>query len=257
MALATGGKEPAASAVAQRWSAGLPAAGTIAQRWSAVPLTGSHVISTGITALDRLLPAGGLRRGTLVEWLAAGRGGGAGSRAIVAAAQAAAAGGVAVTVDRARRFYAPAAVALGLDPQRPVLLRPRTTVDEMWALDQVLRTAGVAAGVWWGGALSGIHYRRLQLAVQRSGALGLLVRPAAMRAVPSWADVRLLAEARCIPGAGGRRLRIEVVRCRAGAGGGSVEVEIDDETGAAKETHPPGPAAELARAAPARRAARA
>jgi hypothetical protein len=159
---------------------------------------------------------------------------------------------VVVIADRARRFYAPAAAELGLDPRRLVLLRPRNTADEMWALDQVLRTTGVASLLWWGGNLTGIHYRRLQLAAQRSGALGLLVRPAALRTVPSWADVRLLVEPR-----GSGRLRIEILRCRAGAGGGVVEVEIDDETNALRETDAGGLASPVVDRAAAQRAIRA
>jgi protein ImuA len=191
-------------------------------------------------------------------------------------------------MDRGRRFYAPAVIALGMDAGSLILLRPRNTADEMWALDQALRTCGVAAVVWWGGRLEAVHFRRLQLGCQRSGALGLFVRPAAMRGEPSWADIRLLvrplplnlestATAELIATApwpgnakstggqvtrgtrsfGGRRVRIEILRCRAGSGSGAVEVEIDDETGVAREAGPGPLAAELACGAAAQREARA
>ncbi len=42
-------------------------------------------LPSGCEALDRLLPAGGFRRGTLVEWLSAGDGAGAGTLALLAA----------------------------------------------------------------------------------------------------------------------------------------------------------------------------
>jgi protein ImuA len=98
-------------------------------------------------------------------------------------------------------------------------------------LDQALRCPGVAAALAWPEKLDGRTFRRLQLAAEEGGALGLLMRPEHVRHEPSWAEVRLLVEPRPVatPG-GGRRLTIQLLRCRGGAGGGDVEVEIDDET---------------------------
>ena len=131
-------------------------------------------ISSGFAGLDRLLPGGGLKRGSLVEWLcipgaggtggAAGAGetgrvsgaggtggsfggGGAGTLALCAAREAAAAGGAVVVIDRSRRFYPPAAVRLGLELGRLVVVRPQSDEDEAWAIDQLLRSLGVTA-VW-------------------------------------------------------------------------------------------------------------
>src|SRR5689334_10657365 len=59
-------------------------------------------ISTGSPALDKLLPANGLRRGTLVEYLSAGRGDGAGTLALSAARQACQEGRALVVVERER-----------------------------------------------------------------------------------------------------------------------------------------------------------
>jgi len=42
--------------------------------------------------------------------------------------------------------------------------------------------------------LSWLEARRLQLAAEQGGGLGLLIRPEAVRHQPSWADVRLLVE---------------------------------------------------------------
>jgi hypothetical protein len=56
----------------------------------------------------------------------------------------------------------------------------------------------------------------------------LLIRPAAVRGEPSWADVRLLIE----PSreASRRRIRIVLLRSRSGFGERAVEVEVDDES---------------------------
>jgi protein ImuA len=103
--------------------------------------------------------------------------------------------------------------------------------DDAWALDQALRCPGVAAVLAWPEKLDGRTFRRLQLAVEEGGCLGLLIRPESARHEPSWAEVRLWVEP--LPSespAGRRRLRIHVLRCRGGTGGRSVDLEIDDET---------------------------
>src|SRR3954464_11741713 len=94
-------------------------------------------ISTGSPALDGLLPAGGLRRGTLVEYLTAGSGNGAGTLALSAAREASQGGRALVVVEQGRkqgtgdrgqesvgRFYPPAAAAWGIDLSAVLVLRP-------------------------------------------------------------------------------------------------------------------------------------
>src|SRR5947208_16917551 len=56
-------------------------------------------VSTGSPDLDRLLPAGGLRRGTLVEYLTASFGSGAGTLALTAAREACREGRALVVVE--------------------------------------------------------------------------------------------------------------------------------------------------------------
>jgi hypothetical protein len=158
------------------------------------------VLSSGCAALDRLLPTGGFPRGSLVEWLADEAGGaGAGVLAMLAAreasikastgtnAEGAAQGKAVVVLDRQQTFYPPAAAALGVDLETAIVVRARSAAEELWALDQILRCPGVAA-VW--GPVAKIDprwFRRLQLAAERGGALGLLLRPASVRGRPSWA----------------------------------------------------------------------
>jgi hypothetical protein len=112
-----------------------------------------------------------------------------------------------------------------------LVVQPATEADNHWTLDQALRCAGVAALLAWPDRLDGRTFRRLQLAAEEGGGLGLLLRTQAAQAEPSWADVRLMVEP--LPAAEtsrGRRLRIDLLRCRHGAGGQSIDVEIDDET---------------------------
>ena len=113
---------------------------------------------------------------------------------MLAAREACRNGGVLVVLDRRREFCPPAAVRLGIEPEQFVVVHAESAADNDWAMDQVLRSPAVAAVLAWPERLDGRTFRRWQLAVEQGGGLGLLLRPAAARADPSWADVRLLVE---------------------------------------------------------------
>lgn len=193
------------------------------------------VISSGCPGLDRLLPSGGLVRGSLVECLGESwHAGGAGTVAMLLACQAARAGGALVVLDPQHWFYPPAAAVLGVDLARLVVVRAWQRSDQCWALDQALRCPAVAA-VWAPmEELDERDFRRLQLAAEAGQGLGLLIRSHRVGQQPSWSDLRLWISPQALPPqqlSAGRRLRIQVARCRQGRGGGSVEVEIDQRAG--------------------------
>jgi len=209
-------------------------------------------IPSGCEALDRLLTEGGFRRGTLVEWLAAGEGTGRETLALCTAREACREGGAMVVLDEAGEFYPPAAVRLGIELDQVIVVRTRNQADHTWALDQSLRCPAVAVVLASPEKLDGHTFRRLQLAAEQGGGLGVLMRPLGAWHEPSWAEVRLLIGP--LPSAAPqapRRLKIEVLRSPGRSSGKSVEVEINDET------HPLHPAPRLARRADPRRAARA
>lgn len=222
------------------------------------PATPAETVSCGCADIDRMLPGGGLQRGTLVEWLAAGEGSGAAWLALLAAGHAcrvlsderAATAGAPpnasfldfreprplVVIDEQRDFYPPAAVAAGWDLQHLVVLRPATPADSRWAWDQALRCRGVAAVLGWPRELSGRIFRRWQLAAEAGRTLGLIVRPAEARGEPSWADLRWLVQPVPLPASpecsSRRRWRLEILRCRGEANGRVLEIEYDDEANA-------------------------
>ena len=66
---------------------------------------------------------------------------------MLVARQAALEGGTVVVVDRNHWFYPPAAARLGMNLEHMIVVRPDTTRDEIWAIDQSLRCPEVAA-VW-------------------------------------------------------------------------------------------------------------
>jgi len=246
-------------------------------------------ISTGFAALDRLLPQRGFCRGTLVEWLGA-QGGAAGTLAAIVARQACRDGAALVVVDPCSRHtscavacYPPALANLGFDFAQIIFVRPQNRKDYLWALNQSLACRGVGAVLSWPQALDDRAFRGLQLAAEKGGGLGLLVRPVHARGQPTWSEVRLWVET--LPTSVGgeslprlnnvrssakgfasyktaassrpsfnrtgtlRRLRIELLRSRGGKPNSALELELDDERGTLQESRGLHLACELAVAA--------
>jgi hypothetical protein len=202
-----------------------------------------ELVSSGCRELDQALPAGGFVPGTLIEWLASGPGSAASMLSLLVARQACLRGGAVVVLDRAGQFYPPAAAAWGIDLERLILIRAANSPDELWALDQALRCAAVSA-VWVVlDKLDARSFRRVQLAAEVGGGLGLLVRPVRVRGQPTWSDMQILVEP--LPGhpssdPHARRTRVQVVRCRGHHGGNAIEMEIDARTGQLrKASHAP------------------
>jgi hypothetical protein len=191
-------------------------------------------VSSGWGDLDCLLPGGGFHRGTLVEWLAPGDGCGEASLALVAAREACRQGGALVVLDRAGEFYPPAAIRLGIEPQGLVVVRAANEADHAWALDQALRCPAVAAVVAWPERLAAKTFRRLQLAAEQGGSLGLLIRPPRVRHEPSWADVRLWIEP-LSPLSFGRGAGGEGSHFGRGAGGEETHGDCPDFRGEVRE----------------------
>jgi hypothetical protein len=234
---------PGRSAVIEGLPAGILSAGSLRCREQS-----RDAVSSGCPALDALLPAGGVRRGSLLEWMAEptqghgtnsavshGPATGAVTLACVVAHALARAvmtssGTVPprtiVVVDRTGWFHPPAVLPWLGDERRLVVARPSRDDDEIWTIDQALRCTGVAAVLAWprtrvgrstasrGSRLGGASQqwstamRRWQLAAAGSGAVGLFVRPLAARGEASWAEARIAVS----PQAGGtlteRRLRL-------------------------------------------------
>ncbi|MFN9604396.1 MAG: ImuA family protein [Planctomycetota bacterium] len=158
-------------------------------------------ISSGSSAMDALLPGGGYGAGTMIEWVHGGEGYGEGampvrglgslSLAMRVALQGMTGGKYLVLVDRHHRFYAPGWIGLGGSLDRLIVLRPECDTDAIWGMDQALRNPSVGAVVAAMHRLDDRVARRLQLATEHGGGLGILVRDAhAARRYPSWADVQ-------------------------------------------------------------------
>ena len=185
--------------------------------------------STGIAPLDRLLPTGALRSGTLIEWLADAEGAGAATLALLSAVHLLTeTTGALVVVDPTGEFYPPAAAQLGVPLDRLVVVRPKGVKETLWTIEQSLRSRGAMVVFANLGPLDGRVFRRLQLAAETGGGIGYLMRPLACRAEPTWAESRLLVEG-VPPGKSGRRLKVTSLRGQ--DANGTVDLEVCDETG--------------------------
>ncbi len=154
--------------------------------------TGLTAISTGCLAMDACLPAGGYVPGTVIEYLRSTSGCGATYLAFTAAAAAlrASEDKYLVIVDTNHQLYPPALLCHQISLQRVIWVRPLSQADAVWATDQALRTTAVAAVVADLDVLDERDARRLQLAVERGGGVGLLLRNLSARRMPSWAEVQ-------------------------------------------------------------------
>ncbi len=150
-------------------------------------------ISSGCSAMDRHLPQGGYARGSMLELLRSGPGSGVASIGLMIARQAMVEGKYLVVVDAQRQFYPPAMKSLGIPLERVIALQPANHADAVWGLAQVLRCPAVGAVIAEVGPLEDRVARKLQLAAEQGGGLGIFLRDARLaRAQPSWADVQWL-----------------------------------------------------------------
>ncbi|WP_149538118.1 ImuA family protein [Siccirubricoccus phaeus] len=168
-------------------------------------------------AIDQALPWGGLARAALHEVLAAEPGAAAGFCALLLARSRGSVLWIAPEPDA----WPPGLARFGLSPAELVLVQARRQVDGLWAMEEALRCPGVAGALL---ALPGevdlTAARRLQLAAEAGGGLGLLLRPDAAEAAASVALTRWRVGA--LAGAGGAhdlgdpRWSLELLRCRGG-----------------------------------------
>jgi protein ImuA len=211
-------------------------------------------LSLGLAAIDGALPQGGLGLGRVHEITGAGAGSG---QAGTGGAGAVTGFAVALLARLARRRPGPVLWCgrrlelgeaglrdAGLDPAGLVFVRPGRRDDALWAIEEGLRCPALAAVVGETGAAVDLSTsRRLQLAAEAGGALGLMLATgdaAADGEKPGIAANALATRWRvaALPagpvaegvGIGRARWRVELWRCR-GGGGGMWDVEWNHETG--------------------------
>jgi protein ImuA len=169
-------------------------------------------------ALDRALPAGGLARAALHEVLAVGGllGGAALGFAALALARA---GGTVLWIAPEPEAWPPGLLRFGLRPQQLVLVRAPRPTDALWAMEEALRCRAVSGVLMISPGIGLTAGRRLMLAAEAGGALGILLRPDSDKAGPAvaltrWRVAPLPALVPDEP-----HWQVELLRSRGGTGG--------------------------------------
>jgi len=149
-------------------------------------------LSSGHVLLDAQLPGGGWPVGALCEILQA-PGDSAEWRLLLPALSALSQSVVLVGAPHVP--FGPALAAQGLDVRRLIRVQAQAVPQRLWAAEQALRCAGVAALLVWLPQVRSDHLRRLHLAAQAHGTLLFVLRPAAAQDESSPAVLRLLVGA--------------------------------------------------------------
>lgn len=168
-------------------------------------------------AVDAALPWGGLPRAALHEILAAEPGAAAGFAALVLAR----AGGTVLWIAREPDAWPPGLARFGLSPAQLVLVRAPRPQDGLWAMEETLRCPAVGAALLVAGDLDLTAARRLQLAAEAGGVLGLLLRPDEDNAAPTaaltrWRIGAAPSDSSSPHAIGDAAWRLDLLRCRGG-----------------------------------------
>ncbi|MBW6401589.1 hypothetical protein KPL78_27305 [Roseomonas sp. HJA6] len=169
-------------------------------------------------AIDAALPWGGLPRAALHEVLA-GEPGAAAGFATLALARA---GGTVLWIAPDPDAWPPGLSRFGLSPAQLVLVRATRQQDALWAMEETLRCPAVGAALLMvSGDLDLTAARRLQLAAEAGGVLGLLLRPDEDGAAPTAALTRWRVGATASDSPSSHALgdpawSLELLRCRGG-----------------------------------------
>lgn len=200
------------------------------------------VLPFGVADVDRRLPGGGLAMGALHEVAGGGNGAVDGAAAaLFSAGIAARTRGKVLWVVTRRDLFAPALAQAGLSPDRLIQIEAGDEKDVLACFEEGLRHGGLGAVVAEVARLSMTASRRLQLAAEGSGTIGIAIRrwrrqteavdfgqPTA--SVTRWRVSVLPSAPLPVPGVGRARWLLELIRCRAGESA-DFELEACDDQG--------------------------
>lgn len=131
---------------------------------------------TGLPGFDNIAPASSFKTAVVHELLWKKRASPK-SVALLLAKAAQSRGGKIVWSDPNCELYLPALLAAGINLRQLILLRCHDRLDELSALAECLQSRGVSATVATLSKLSPVEARRLQLAAERGGGIGIFMRP--------------------------------------------------------------------------------
>jgi hypothetical protein len=156
------------------------------------------VWSTGKSSLDARLPGGGWPTASLIEVLLDDTGLGEVQLFLPALVESQRGAGRGATetpwlvwIAPPHEPYAPALAQQGIELARLLIVRPASATEALWAAEQALASGVCAAVFLWLKGTDDRWLRRLKLAAEAGGALGVLFRPERHRFESSPASLRL------------------------------------------------------------------
>jgi hypothetical protein len=134
-----------------------------------------------------------------------------------------------VICDPERQVYPPAIASMGIPLNQVFLIHPASPADELWAMTESLRCKGIGAVIAAPRRLDRTQARRLQLAAEIGGGIGIFLRPLDRNAEIYSAVTRWLVK----PAPGERAVqkwRIQLLHGHGGQVGSSFILERNRET---------------------------
>jgi len=177
---------------------------------------------SGFPELDAVLPGRGWPASALTEILLAREGIGELRLMLPALAQLQADRRDVVWIAPPHVPYAPALAAAGLDLARLMIVRCRTSADELWAYEQALRAPECGAAFAWLGARDERLLRRLAVAAREGRTWGVLWRRPGRHAIAMAASLRLALAPH------ERRLAVRVLKRRGGDLARPVLIDVEN-----------------------------
>jgi len=184
--------------------------------------------STGLPGLDALAPGGKLARGAIHELLFHPAHGPPLTPALLL--HQAHQTSCLFFSDPSRTLYPPALAGRGVDPGRLYVLRPSSREQELWAVAECLRCRAVTTVVARFDRLSRVEARKLQLAAEAGGGVGVVLRPTGRGSDIYAAVTRWLVE----PARGDRTVqkwKLQLIHGHGGHVGHTILLEVSRETG--------------------------
>jgi hypothetical protein len=179
------------------------------------------VWSTGKSSLDARLPGGGWPTASLIEVLLDHTGLGEVQLFLPALVECQRGSGQGkaddapwlVWIAPPHEPYAPALAQQGIELGRLLVVRPASATEALWAAEQALGSGICAAVLLWLKGTDDRWLRRLKLAAEAGGALGVLFRPERHRFESSPASLRLLLTQ------GEHEMRLDLLKVQGGRPG--------------------------------------
>ncbi len=147
-------------------------------------------VSSLVPNVDAALPQKGIVLGSFVELLEECPGIGSYSLALKLAKGASETRPLWAVLDTQGTFNPPVAEALGWNLRHLIVVRAEPK-DGGWCFAQLLRSIDFGTCFWLTDNLDNMVFRRLQLAIERGGGVGWVIRPLTALRKPCWGSLRL------------------------------------------------------------------